>query len=211
MSEEDVRGDVIKEEDIIKGTWGTMTFGKKLEYLWMYYKSWLFAAIILVVLVCLGVTMYKGMHTNVLLNAVVIGGDSQKAEWLGEEFAQYAGIGKEEGVVRIRANIPDDKGGTTSKTALTTLMGADAVDVLVCSESVFWEYADQEGFMNMGELLSENGVAYGGTAGDYGVLLEAGNILEKEAMTSYDKIYAAVPINSQNPKMAAKFIEYLLQ
>ena len=30
MSEEDVREEVIKEEDIIKGTWGTMTFGKKL-------------------------------------------------------------------------------------------------------------------------------------------------------------------------------------
>lgn len=201
----------VKEEDIIKETWESMTFGKRLEYLWMYYRAWLFAAIILAGLVCLGVTMYKGMHTKVLLNAVVIGGDSQKAEWLKDSFSQYAGIREKDGEVRVRANIPDDKGGTTSKTALTTLMGADAVDVLVCSESVFLEYADQEGFMNMDELLGENGVAYGGTASDYGVLLEAGNILEKEAMTSYDTIYVAVPVNSQNPEMAAKFIEYLLQ
>lgn len=211
MSEDDVSRKVVKEEDIIKGTWGTMTFGKKLEYLWMYYKSWLFAAAILVGLICLGVTMYKGMHTKILLNAVVIGGDSRKAEWLEEAFSQYAGIGEKDGEVRVRANIPDDKGGTTSKTALTTLMGADAVDVLVCSESVFEEYADQDGFMDMEELLGENGVDDGGTGSDFGVLLESGNILEKEAMISYDKIYAAVPINSQNPEMAAKFIEYLLQ
>lgn len=213
---EDIRGEgarkgVIKEEDIIKETWAGMSFGKKLEYLWMYYKSWLFAALVLAGVICLGATMYKGMHTKVLLNAVVIGGDSQKAEWLTESFSQYAGIEEKDGEVRVRANIPDDKGGTTSKTALTTLMGADAVDVLVCSESVFEEYADQDGFLDMEGLLGEKKADYGEAVSDYGVLLASGNILERESMTSYDKIYAAVPVNSQNPEMAAKFIEYLLQ
>lgn len=209
MSGEDIREEVIREEDIVRETWGTMTAGKKLEYLWMYYKSWLFAAVILIGLICLGVTMYKGIHTKVLLNAVVIGGDSQKAQWLEESFARYAGIGEKEGEVRVRANIPDDKGGATSKTALTTLMGADAVDVLVCSESIFEEYADQDGFFEMKTLLDENGSEYSGTLSTYGVLLDSGNILEQEAMTSYDKIYVAVPVNSQNQEMAAKFIEYL--
>ena len=76
IREENIREEVVKEEEIVKETWGTMSVWKKLEYLWMYYKSWLFAAVILVGLICLGVTMYKGMHTKVLLNAVVIGGDS---------------------------------------------------------------------------------------------------------------------------------------
>ncbi len=88
-------------------------------------------------------------------------------------------------------------------------MGADAVDVLVCSESVFEEYADQDGFLDMETLLDENGAGYSGTLSAYGVLLDSGNILEQEAMTSYDKIYVAVPVNSQNPETAAKFIEYL--
>ena len=209
MSEEDMREEVVREEDIIKKTWGTMTVGKKLEYLWMYYKSWLFAAVILVGLFFFGITVYKGIHTKVLLYAVVIGGDSQKAQWLGESFARYAGIEEKEGEVRVRANIPDDKGGAASKTALTTLMGADAVDVLVCSESIFTEYADQEAFLDVETLLDENGAGYGGTLNTYGVLLDSGNILEQEAMTSYGKIYVAVPVNSQNPEMAAKFIEYL--
>ena len=213
---EDVREEVIKEqvrkeEDIIKETWSSMSFGKKLEYLWMYYKSWLFAAVILAGVICLGVSMYKGMHTKILLNAVVIGGDSQKAEWLEESFARYAGFEEKDGVVRVRANIPDDKGGATSKTALTTLMGANAVDVLVCSESVFQEYAVQDGFLNMEEFLGEKAADYGEAVSDYGVLLSSGNILEQEDMTSYDKIYVAVPVNSQNMENAAKFIEYLQQ
>ena len=209
MGGEDIRDEGIKEENIIKETWGTMTLGKKLEYLWMYYKSWLFAAVIFIGLICVGVTMYKGIHTKVLLNVVVIGGDSQKAQLLGDSFARFAGIGEKDVEVRVRANIPDDKGGATSKTALTTLMGADAVDVLVCSESVFEEYADQDGFLDMKTLLEEDGAGYVGTLSAYGLLLERGNILEQEAMTSYDIIYAAVPVNSQNPEMAAKFIEFL--
>ena len=126
-----------KEEDIVKAAWGTMTLGKKLEYLWMYYKGWLAGALCLVLVVSVGVTMYKGMHTTVLLNAVVIGGDDLKAEWLMESFAQYAEIGEKDGVVQIRTNIPDDGGGMMSTTALTTLMGADAIDVLVCPADVY--------------------------------------------------------------------------
>ncbi len=113
--------------------------------------------------------------------------------------------------MRVRANIPDDKGGNTSKTALTTLMGANAVDVLVCSKSVFEEYAVQDGFVDMKEFLGEKAAEYGEAVSDYGVLLTSGNILEREDMTSYDEIYVAVPVNSQNPENAAKFIQYLMQ
>lgn len=200
-----------KEEEIVREIWGTMTFARKLEYLWMYYKGWLFVALLCVGVFCLGVTMYRGIHTTVLLNAVVVGGDSLRAEWLGESFARYAGISEKDGEVRVRANIPDDKGGATSKTALTTLMGANAVDVLVCSESIYEEYAGQDGFLDMKEVLGDRAEESADAAGDYGVLLRPGNILEKEELTSYDKIYVAVPVGCQNPEMAARFVEYLLQ
>ncbi len=200
-----------KEEDIVKAAWGTMTLGKKLEYLWMYYKGWLAGALCLVLVVSVGVTMYKGMHTTVLLNAVVIGGDDLKAEWLMESFAQYAEIGEKDGVVQIRTNIPDDGGGMMSTTALTTLMGADAIDVLVCPADVYEDYDGHDGFFNMKEILGEKAEEYGDAVLENGVYLKAGNILEKEQMTAYEEIYVAIPVNSQNPETAVKFVEYLLQ
>ena len=200
-----------KEEDIVKAAWGTMTLGKKLEYLWMYYKGWLAGALCLVLAVSVGVTMYKGMHTTVLLNAVVIGGDDLKAEWLMESFAQYAEIGEKDGVVQIRTNIPDDGGGMMSTTALTTLMGADAIDVLVCPADVYEDYDGHDGFFNMKEILGEKAEEYGDAVLENGVCLKAGNILEKEQMTAYEEIYVAIPVNSQNPETAMKFVEYLLQ
>ena len=200
-----------KEEDIVKETWGSMTAGKKIEYLWMYYKGWLAGAVCVVLAVCLGVTMYKGRHTNVFLNVIVFGGDNLKAEWLAEEFSQYADIDGKEGIVRVRANIPDDGGGMTSTTALTTLMGAGAVDVLICPERVYEEYGSQGGFQDMGEVLGERAGDYGEAVLDSGVCLKGGNILEQEEMVAYDKVYAALPVNGQNQETAARFIEYLLQ
>ncbi len=200
-----------KEEDIVKETWGSMTAGKKIEYLWMYYKGWLAGAVCVALAVCLGVTMYKGRHTNVFLNVIVVGGDNLKAEWLAEEFSQYADIDGKEGIVRVRANIPDDGGGMTSTTALTTLMGAGAVDVLICPERVYEEYGSQGGFQDMGEVLGERAGDYGEAVLDSGVCLKGGNILEQEEMVAYDKVYAALPVNGQNQETAARFIEYLLQ
>ncbi len=200
-----------KEEDIVKETWGSMTAGKKIEYLWMYYKGWLAGAVCVVLAVCLGVTMYKGRHTNVFLNVIVVGGDNLKAEWLAEEFSQYADIDGKEGIVRVRANIPDDGGGMTSTTALTTLMGAGAVDVLICPERVYEEHGSQGGFQDMGEVLGERAGDYGEAVLDSGVCLKGGNILEQEEMVAYDKVYAALPVNGQNQETAARFIEYLLQ
>lgn len=200
-----------KEEDIVKETWGSMTAGKKIEYLWMYYKGWLAGAVCVVLAVCLGVTMYKGRHTNVFLNVIVVGGDNLKAEWLAEEFSQYADIDGKEGIVRVRANIPDDGGGMTSTTALTTLMGAGAVDVLICPERVYEEYGSQGGFQDMGEVLGERAGDYGEAVLDSWVCLKGGNILEQEEMVAYDKVYAALPVNGQNQETAARFIEYLLQ
>lgn len=113
---------------------GSMPLGKKVEYLWMYYKIWLVILAVVIGVIYLGCTMYKGRHTTVLLNVAVTGGDSQKAEELNKDFCKYAGIDEKDGIIRIQANIPEDGGSLSSKTALTTLVGADAVDVLICRE-----------------------------------------------------------------------------
>ena len=62
-----------------------MTFGKKLEYLWMYYKAWFAGLLFLIAAVCLGITMYRGAHTTVLLNVAIVGGDNTRAVKFAEE------------------------------------------------------------------------------------------------------------------------------
>lgn len=166
--------------------------GKKVEYLWMYYKIWLVILAVVIGVIYLGCTMYKGRHTTVLLNVAVTGGDSQKAEELNKDFCKYAGIDEKDGIIRIQANIPEDGGSLSSKTALTTLVGADAVDVLICREDVYQEYKKQDGFQETIDFPEDN-------------------MLKKKKIISYDDAHAAIMVNAQNQKMAEKFISYLEQ
>ena len=171
---------------------GSMPFGKKVEYLWMYYKIWLVILAVIIGVIYLGCTMYKGRHTTVLLNVAVTGGDSQKAEELNKDFCKYAGIDEKDGIIRIQANIPEDGGSLSSKTALTTLVGADAGDVLICGEDVYQEYKKQDGFQETIDFPEDN-------------------MLKKKKIISYDDAHAAIMVNAQNKKMAEKFISYLEQ
>ena len=170
----------------------SMPPGKKIEYLWMYYKIWLGVFIAVAGVIYLGVTMYKGRHTTVLLNVAITGGSSKEAEQLNKDFCKYANIDKKDGIVRIQANIPEDGGSISSKTALTTLVGADAVDVLICGEDVYQEYDKQGGFQKTMEFSKEN-------------------ILKKKKIISYDDAYASIMVNAKNQKMAETFFEYLKQ
>ncbi|MFQ9494489.1 MAG: hypothetical protein ACLR08_08590 [Dorea longicatena] len=76
---------------------GSMPLGKKVEYLWMYYKIWLVILAVVIGVIYLGCTMYKGRHTTVLLNVAVTGADSQKAEEVNKDFCKYAGIDERTG------------------------------------------------------------------------------------------------------------------
>ena len=156
------------------------------------YKIWLVILAVVIGVIYLGCTMYKGRHTTVLLNVAVTGGDSQKAEELNKDFCKYAGIDEKDGIIRIQANIPEDGGSLSSKTALTTLVGADAVDVLICREDVYQEYKKQDGFQETIDFPEDN-------------------MLKKKKIISYDDAHAAIMVNAQNKKMAEKFISYLEQ
>ena len=69
-----------------------MPLGKKVEYLWMYYKIWLVILAVIIGVISLGCTMYKGSPTTVILNLAFPGVDSHKAEELNKDFCKYAGI-----------------------------------------------------------------------------------------------------------------------
>lgn len=201
-------------EKRIKEAWKTMTLGKKIEYLWMYYKSWLVGAILIIGVICVGVTMYKGIHTKVLLNITIVGGNNLQAEWLEESFSEYAGIEPEDGIIKIQANLSADSEDSTSQIALSTLVGAEAVDVLVCPQDIYEGFSDQDGFLTVEEVLgagTEDILDNPDNAAKDALILENDNILKREEMIPYDNAYVAVPVTSKNRDMAARFLEYLQQ
>ena len=86
----------------IKEAWQVMTLGQKIEYLWMYYKSRLAGALLIAGAIYLGITMYKGTHTEVLINITVVGGNSQQVEWLENLSPNMPAFRRKTALLRFR-------------------------------------------------------------------------------------------------------------
>ena len=171
-----------------------MTLKEKLEYLWMYYKVYLLIPVVIVVLIVVGVQMYHGITQKVLLNLTILGGESTDRTGLEKEILELLGTGKKNEAVKI---------------ALSTLIGAEAVDILICPEEVYKAYADQNSFLNLEDLLSEEALASGKVQGD-ALILEGSDYMAQEVGVVYEPAYVCVMSNAQNEKQAAEFIEMLL-
>lgn len=172
----------------------SLNFGGKIEYIWMYYKAWFLVLAVAAAAVYLGISMYQGSKENVLVNIAIVGGNSQDTESiqaLEQEVKVWLGASGKYDTVRVQANIPEDGGSISSQTALTTLIGANAVDVLVCPEEIYNEYDNQGGFRGS-PLVFEN------------------NSVMKEKMgVMYDKIYVSVMVNAEHMENAESVLQYL--
>lgn len=171
-----------------------LSFGGKIEYIWMYYKSWFAVLAIAAALIYIGISMYQGSRENILLNVAIVGGNSQDTEGiqsLEKEMKEWLGASGKYDKVRVQANIPEDGGSVASQTALTTLIGANAVDILICPEDIYNEYAEQGGFEESMLMLENEGAA-----------------AERFEVT-YEKIYVCVMVNAPNKDNAVKIMTKL--
>lgn len=186
-----------------------MTLKEKLEYLWMYYKVYLLIPVVIVVLIVVGVQMYHGITQKVLLNLTILGGESTDRTGLEKEILELLGTGKKNEAVKINANLSGSTDDYNSNIALSTLIGAEAVDILICPEEVYKAYADQNSFLNLEDLLSEEALASGKVQGD-ALILEGSDYMAQEVGVVYEPAYVCVMSNAQNERQAAEFIEMLL-
>lgn len=153
--------------------------------------------------------MYHGITQKVLLNLTILGGESTDRTGLEKEILELLGTGKKNEAVKINANLSGSTDDYNSNIALSTLIGAEAVDILICPEEVYKAYADQNSFLNLEDLLSEEALASGKVQGD-ALILEGSDYMAQEVGVVYEPAYVCVMSNAQNEKQAAEFIEMLL-
>ncbi|HJH50027.1 hypothetical protein [Merdimonas faecis] len=162
-----------------------MTGKEKLEYLWMYYKIWLLVPVAVIAAIYLGVTMYRGMNEEILLNLVVVDGLADDYEGLESEIREYLGAEKSNQTVRINSNITS--GAYQGEAAFSTLIGTESVDVVICPES----FCDEDGR----DVLEK------------AFVLEESKWLKKEAGIEYEPVCICIAKNTPNRENAEAFLE----
>ncbi|MGN0406292.1 MAG: hypothetical protein ACI4F1_13780 [Bariatricus sp.] len=173
----------------------SMNFLEKLDYIWTYYKLWFAGALAVVALIYLGFTMYQGMQKNELVSVAILGAnmEADQIEMLQNDVKDWMGAEGKNDVVTINANLSANNEDSNSKIALTTLIGAQSVDVLICTQEIYEDYAGQDGFTS-DSLIFEN----------------TGFIEETFGLT-YEDVYVAVLVNAPHSDGAKQFVEYLIE
>ena len=90
------------------------------------------------------------------------------------------------------------------------IVAAQDMDILICNQEVYEHYDDQEYFMDLTELLSEEECQkYSLSEGDTAIEITNLPRYQEMNLTSYEPVYLAVLVNAQNLDTAKAFINYL--
>ena len=190
-----------------------MTLLQKIDYLWTYYKIWLLVPVGIGIVIYMGCSIYRTKTENILVNAIVVGSTLRSTEELSQDVKEYMGEDGRHDVVTLQTNIPDDNMGQTSIVALSTVVGAETVDVIACPEKVYEHFSSQGGFEDMSELFGETGQKEGLELTEKGDALKItdSKFLQKKLGTPYKEVYIGVFINAPHEKGADQFVQYVLE
>lgn len=197
------------EKEKIKG----MGIGRKLEYLWMYYKGVLFGAIGILFLIYFGVDWYHHAKMETVLTVSVVNAGELDADKVKADMQELFEFDDKNSQVNISTNLSTDQSGENfdyyAQMAYMAQLQSSGIDVLIFPESLY-DSANIDGiFMDMKEVLDKDTYEALGdrVKGDY-ITLPDGYLGENMGIY-YQPVCAAVIFNAKNVENAGKWLSFL--
>lgn len=198
------------EKEKLKG----MGFGKKMEYIWMYYKWAIFGIILLI---CFGFFMKDWYHNSKMVNVLSISAASAgvvEAEPMEAELKEMLGYDDEYSYVQIATNLSVDATGEAfdynAQMAYVAQLQTGTIDALIVPETVIPSLStSDQPFQRIDEVVDEETLAKLGdrVKGTY-IALEK-EVLNEEYSLWYEPACILIPFNAPNPENVEKWISYL--
>lgn len=199
------------EKEKIKG----MGMGKRLQYIWMYYKAAIFGVIGAIILVFVIRDWYRNAQiVDILSIAIANGGLGDTEEW-AEEIKADLGSTDEDDRVSFILNLNTDETGAefdyNAQMAFIAQVQAQGIDVLVTTEDMCKNMSNQEFFADLTEALDEETLELlGDRAEQYYIKLEDSAIQEHIPL-AYDEVCVAILGNTKNFDNAVKWVSSLVE
>lgn len=199
------------EKEKIKG----MGMGKKLEYIWMYYKPVIFGIIGAIVLVFVLKDWYHNAQIEDILSiAIANGGMGDTEEW-AEEIKAELGSTDEYDRVGFILNLNTDETGAefdyNAQMAFVAQVGAGNIDVLVTTEAMCKKMIGQEFLAELSDVLDEETLAaFGDRAKEYYIRLDD-SAIQEHIVLPYEDVCVAILANVKNSENAAAWISSLAE
>ncbi|MGN0265632.1 MAG: hypothetical protein ACI4DX_14900 [Oliverpabstia sp.] len=190
-----------------------MSWPDRFAHIWAYYKPHMVVAAMIIGVCCLiGNIIYRSRFDTVLSIAILNCGAGD-TEGMAEDFKDYMQDEDPYHEIAIDSSLyftGDDNADYTSVMKLTTLIGASSLDVILATEGQFERYQDEEAFISMDELLTEEQKeAYGDRVSEYGIRLSDSEKLKEYGLNSGEDVYLAVFAYTKYEENAKAFISYI--
>ncbi len=216
--------------DRLKEEWkklSKLTWKERFGYIWDYYKPQMAILVGILLLVNIGMTVYRNMQIEEVLQAYLVNCNSMEvdAEAVSKGFAEYIGGLEEHQVATVNTTLieegkdaPQSQSSMAETMKLTALMAAQAMDVVVLDELAYETYLEKGFLMDLSDVLSKEQKAQWQEClmtEENGSAVYAVDVTDSSVLAQHDAYfgraaYAAVIVNSVNMDMSLAFIEYLL-
>lgn len=199
------------EKEKIKG----MGLGKKLEYIWMYYKPAIFGVIGAIVLIFVIKDWYYNAKIQDILSIAIVNGGMGETDAWAEEIKASLGSTDEFERVSFILNLNTDETGNDfdyyAQMAFVAQAQAKGIDVLITTEEMCKKLAAQEYFSELSDVLDEETLAvFGDQAEQYYLKLDGGEIQE-HIQLAYDPVCVAILVNTENLENTVQWVSSLAE
>ena len=119
------------EREKLKG----MGTGKKIQYIWMYYKIHMLCVLLVIGGVCLGVNIYRHAQMKTVLSIAVVNAGNYDSEKVEEDVLKTLGTEDKYAEVSVAQNLMTDETGEDfdyyARIAYVTEIQSATVDILI--------------------------------------------------------------------------------
>lgn len=189
--------------------------GKKLPYIWEYYKIHLFLMLFAVFFFFyfLFPLFRKMRETTVLSLAIIDSTESAKmsTSQLEEDYLAALPEHTAQDRVLIDASGSSSNTSSSSEIKLTILLSSVGEnDLIICSQEVFDRFHKENAFLDLtayAAQLPEDAVTFSSVAID----LSSCDGWQQYGYTSYSPVYACIPVSCKSPERAIRFLQFLYE
>lgn len=203
--------------------------GKKIEYIWEYYRYWILGIIIAIAFCCsMGSSIYNNLKYTQIFYCAIFNNPLPDALTASMEtgFSDYYGLDPESETMHFDSTylLTDDDPQTTYMTVqkIGAMIASKTVDVMIGDEFTMAQYAADGYYYDLKEILppetyealSKYMVEFTYTEDDVSVTAPYMIDLTQSELVKNGTIYVEEPlvgivINSEHPLVAVEFIEYI--
>ena len=187
---------------------------KKADYIWGYYKWHIIIAIALLLVICGLIDMYRSAQREEVFCLAIVDEGAVDAETLQSDIKELLGYELEDGHYYVTADIAipmSDAENEEGNIKIAALRSAEAGDVMICPESTYEYYEEQELFLDLKTFFTEEEYAgYEAYIDGNRIAITNREWLEKYGFRADITPYFAIANYGNHPESARKVLAYVL-